>query len=93
MNCAVCARKSNEQSRVADEAKSVARQVEHARVCAEEGLERHRRAHLRRRRHFRRGVLRPTRLRASSDMMTSERWRQVRCSRRCGRTYATWPEV
>ena len=34
MNCAVYARKSNEQSGVADEAKSVACQVEHARAFA-----------------------------------------------------------
>jgi DNA invertase Pin-like site-specific DNA recombinase len=34
MNCAIYARKSNEQNGVADEAKSVARQIEHSRAYA-----------------------------------------------------------
>jgi hypothetical protein len=34
MNCAIYARKSNEQNGVADEAKSVARQMEHPRAYA-----------------------------------------------------------
>lgn len=32
MNCAIDARRSNEENGVADEAKAVARQVEHARA-------------------------------------------------------------
>jgi hypothetical protein len=56
MTAAIYARKSTEQTGVADEAKSVARQVENARAFAVARLERGRRARLRRRRDFRRRV-------------------------------------
>ena len=60
MIAAIYARKSTEQTGVADEQKSVARQIEHARAVRHaQGLDRRRRARLRRRRDLRRRVCQP----------------------------------
>jgi hypothetical protein len=68
MVAAIYARKSTEQSGVADEQKSVARQIEHARqYAARKRLDRRRRARLRRRWDQRRRVRKPSGVPASDE--------------------------
>ena len=68
MIAAIYARKSTEQNGVADEQKSVARQIEHARQYADaQGLDGRRGARLRRRRDLRRRVREPARLPAADE--------------------------
>ena len=64
MIAAIYARKSTDAGGVAEDAKSVTRQVENARALPRKGLDRRRRARLHRRRHQRRRVQAATRLHA-----------------------------
>jgi hypothetical protein len=67
MIAAIYARKSTDQTGVADEQKSVARQVGHARQYAAQGLDRRRVICVRRRRDLRGGVCQPSRIPSADE--------------------------